>query len=459
MSNIRSSRIMVGVIISLFFFMGSTTVQADPKTIYVARCIEADLNKALAMARDYDTIKFKCDGVIRLTGVKKIARSITIDASDRKITLDGQRKTGILEIATGADVRLKRITFAHAGFIRNESWEIVSKSLGHAILNQGTLTIDQSTFFENTAALPTTGGAIENYGSLIVNNSYFAKNATDAGPGPRQTSGGGALSNLGGTAVISNTTFIDNISGHGGAIFNSGTLSVFQSLFTQNVAGTYGCDWCGGAIANGNMSYWGRDPLAMLYLKNSTIYANRSYGIINQGVATIVSSTIAQNAVVHGGGLFYSNTLSGGVLTLHDTIVASGVSGLPAAAPEMDGNCGQLWHPYEYTSEIIDGGNNLQYPENSCGKTILVGDPMLTPLSAYGSSASQGADRLKGQLLGLQPGSPAIDKGHCLFDIRDEFDGRGFSRATDGKCDIGAFEYGAIPRENLPTPTASPSTF
>src|SRR6266851_2185709 len=93
-----SRAILLGFLLACSIaIVGGVTVSAaqSDDVVYVSSCTESGLNAALYTAQHSDktTIKFKCDGTIRLAGVKKINRPITIDASDRKIILDGQKKT------------------------------------------------------------------------------------------------------------------------------------------------------------------------------------------------------------------------------------------------------------------------------------------------------------------------------------------------------------------------------
>jgi hypothetical protein len=121
---------------------------------------------------------------------------------------------------------------------------------GGAILNNGSVSITNSTFLENTADL---GGAIFNAGSeakLTVINSTFSRNSA-----PAPFAGGGAIANSLGLVVIMHCTFVENSSGNvGGAILNdSGILDVSESLFAGNTAPGGGPDFEGGITdAGGN---------------------------------------------------------------------------------------------------------------------------------------------------------------------------------------------------------------
>ena len=123
---------------------------------------------------------------------------------------------------------------------------------GGAILNNGSVSITNSTFLENTADL---GGAIFNTGSgakLTVINSTFARNSA-----PAPFAGGGAIANSLGLVVIRHCTFVGNSTGNvGGAILNdSGILDVSESLFGGNTAPGGGPDFEGGISDSGGNAF------------------------------------------------------------------------------------------------------------------------------------------------------------------------------------------------------------
>src|SRR3974377_251591 len=93
------------------------------------------------------------------------------------------------------------------------------------------LTISNLTI-KNGVGFPPGGGGINNSGTLTVNNTNFYSNTALSG---------GAILNIG-TAIISNTTFIGNtpyFSGHSascGAIDNRNTMTITTPTFATNYA-------------------------------------------------------------------------------------------------------------------------------------------------------------------------------------------------------------------------------
>jgi predicted outer membrane repeat protein len=113
---------------------------------------------------------------------------------------------------------------------------------GGAILNNGSLTVQNVSFVGNTAFED--GGAISNEGvgaDLTILNSTFSGNFLTDVPGQEEE--GGAIVNVGGTVTIANSTFFGNsIPNTGGAIHNSGNndktgdLTLINSTITGNGA-------------------------------------------------------------------------------------------------------------------------------------------------------------------------------------------------------------------------------
>jgi len=112
------------------------------------------------------------------------------------------------------------------------------------------------------------------------------------------------------------------------------------------------------------------------------------------------------------------------VITLKNTIVSNNSS--------LAGNCGG--------DPISDGGGNLRWPNTDASCVGDFGDPMLGELTDNGGPT---------QTLALLPGSAAIDSGNdtiCAASPINNLDQRGYMRPVGDHCDIGAFEFGAVPQ-------------
>ena len=96
---------------------------------------------------------------------------------------------------------------------------------------QGIANLENASFSDNTA---TYGGAIYNADIFNITDGLFSNN---------QSSNGSAIYNTGTNAImhLSKVVFSNNVaSGFGGTIYNSGTLSLFNSIFISNSAAVQG---------------------------------------------------------------------------------------------------------------------------------------------------------------------------------------------------------------------------
>ena len=278
------------------------------------------------------------------------------------------------------------IQTAHAHLTNDESFIILppSDTFGGAIVNDGELSVVNSTFSHNSAD---SGGAIYNRdGTVSISDSAFSNN----------TAGwGGAINDYGELSIV-NSSFSGNSADiSGGAIFNAGKLSIVNSSFSHNLADV------GGAVFNAGK----------LSIVNSTFSHNSADtgggGIENYGELSIGSNTFSDNSANFGGVI-----RTGDALSMVNSIIAGG-----------DGDAclsfGGLKH--NISNFIQDG---------SCSPAFE-GDPMLGELvePEDGSPA----------YYPLLEGSPAIDAADD--DYCPATDQIGTARPQGGGCDIGAIEY------------------
>lgn len=274
---------------------------------------------------------------------------------------------------------------------------------------------------------------IETTGALTLNNATLSNGHAeyfDYGP----FGDGGAIFNSG-TVTLIGSTISNSRAGNyypgfflsqGGGIYNAGSLYAYYSAIVDNRAYAYYGD-AGGGIRNtgtatlvsstisGNRTR-GEYPLGggistngVLTISNSTISGNfGNYGGAISGTATLVNSTVAENEGGHDEG--YPGEALWGTFTLYNTLLSNVFPG--------SHNC---------SATIIDGGNNLANDATCEGipDTLAGLDPLL---------ADNGGPTLTHALL---PGSNAIDlAGDCGL----ETDQRGFPR-DDGACDSGSVEF------------------
>jgi predicted outer membrane repeat protein len=173
------------------------------------------------------------------------------------ITISGGGTTQVFVVNSGETLALANLAVSY-GY----------NGMGGAILNEGTLTVSNSTFSGNEAY---NGGAIFNDGgTLMVTNSTFSGNSTYL------DGGGGAISNGGGPLTVSNSTFSGNHAYNGGAIDNYDTLTVTNSTLLGNSANNHG-----GAIYD--EGYFSTTTLTNTIVANSTSGGNCGGGYITDG--------------------------------------------------------------------------------------------------------------------------------------------------------------------------------
>jgi hypothetical protein len=153
-----------------------------------------------------DTITFTVSGTIVLgSTLPNItdAAGLTIDGTGQSITVSGNNAVQVMFVDTAAKLNLQSLTITNG----STGGDLSTTRGGGGILNEGILTITDSTFSHNRT--PANGGGIYNVGTLIVTDSTFSDN--------------------------------NSVDDYGGGIYNVGTLTVTDSTFSGN-----GATWPGG---------------------------------------------------------------------------------------------------------------------------------------------------------------------------------------------------------------------
>ncbi len=150
----------------------------------------------------------------------------------------------------------------------------------------GAITTIQNIVVRNTKVTGS-GGAINNSGTLTLTSSTIYSNTA--------TSSGGAILN-GGTLFITNSVVYSNSTPYGGGIANivTGTLTISNSSIYSNAAAT-----SGGGIYNSG---------GALYISGSNVYSNtastRGGGIyVSSGALVLTSTNVYTNTAAEGGGI------------------------------------------------------------------------------------------------------------------------------------------------------------
>jgi hypothetical protein len=261
--------------------------ETEANAVVQPPCNEAAFDTALASVQTSGggTLTFNCAGAatIIFTTAKTILSNVTIDGAGQ-IVLSGGNAKQLFGVDTGDALTLRRITLTNG----------YSAGDGGAISNYGTLIVEDSTIRDSVAVA--SGGAIVSYGPVTVTNSTLSGNrAANAGAiYPRFPAANTVIIN---SKLHTNRTTSET-DGWGGAIlpWDGADVTIQGGEITTNTARL------GGGIhnrfANSNIS------LTNVWMSGNTvgIYGG---GIYNRdGPVSIFSSTLIGNRALDGGGIY-----------------------------------------------------------------------------------------------------------------------------------------------------------
>lgn len=371
---------------------------------------------------DAISFSFGTTNTITLSGtpLPAITGSLAINgAGVVSLTLNGNNASGVFQINPGAQVTLTALMVENAN------------ATNGAIQNGGTLQLNNATVLSNTSQ---SGGGIYNTGTLMVMDSRILSNTANAGGGIFNFSGSVSLLN---SSVMNNSAISATLAG-GGGIYNLGSsvspasVSIDRSTIANNTSAARG-----GGISN---------DIA--------------------GTLTVRNSTISGNSAVDGAGVFDSGALAGldlGYATLANNTASAGTGGVFLQAGNtanligtiIAGNTGTI-------ANDCAGGtfNSLGYNliGNTTGCTIsgVTGTNVTNVAALLGPLANNGGPTWTHLPL---VGSPALDVipfGLPVCNLTS-VDQRGVLRPRGLQCDIGAVEAEASGAALIVTKTASAS--
>jgi predicted outer membrane repeat protein len=216
-------------------------------------------------------------------GLPEVMKELTIVGNGASVVRshDAEDSFSIFKVGEEGDLTLDDVNVANGG--GSDDYDG-----GAVYISGGTATIRGGTFSDNIVSTTEygEGGAIGNFGTLVVDGATFSHNGGEYG--------GAIFSKAGGT-TISGATFRQNSSYDGGAIYVLGTMTVNGSAFRQNDGSAYG-----GGIYNA----------ADLTLNGDSFAANEAeYGgaIANENVITVNHTTMVMNTG-YDGGAFYEES-------------------------------------------------------------------------------------------------------------------------------------------------------
>ena len=310
---------------------------------------------------------------------------ITIQSTEpgnqASITTSSSFNDRILQVGLGAHVLVRDVKFAGAHLVLTGSG-----SGGGAILNSGSLTLERTDFMSNS-----------------VSCAQGANCASDVI--------GGSILNRG-SLYVSDTTFFSNSADRGFAIFNASSASscqIHHSLFRQNTGNS-------GTVTN----------YSSMAIFNSTISANYSANSAFAGFVNDIGGQLRMQSCTLANQGNSSSLSNSGTVFLSDNIFLA-----PTGKTNFSQSNG-TWNSGGYN--IL---NDNSYPGTLNSGDLPNTDPMLGPLGNYGGPTWTHS---------LPANSPAVNHrpGKCttaLFTIEDD---QRHKARSDGSCDTGAFELGAV---------------
>ncbi len=311
----------------------------------------------------------------------------------------------------------------------NTSSENDSSKICYAIIEYGNSEYGGALYIDNYAKLlfennvlrdnyaSSEGGAIYNNGTLTIEDCLFDNNSN----GTNWQQGGGAIANAGNLTII-NSVISNNFGGHKGAgicsVEADAVLNIFSSEIIDNT-----CDWGGGGI--------GTLYASSINIQNTLIAGNTSNNTKGGGIHagsnftgtfTIANSTITDNSSngSQGGGIF--NQASS--FYISNTIISDNTGSGDDTDLYINGEI--ISEGYNFVGNI--GNYSWEYAEGDILGTV---DNILDPwLEADYSPTDSSMAVNMGNPVGTYP----------------EFDVEGNPRVFDGTIDIidiGAFEFQA----------------
>jgi predicted outer membrane repeat protein len=201
------------------------------------------------------------------------------------------------------------------------------------------------------------GGAIYNSGTLTLTRCSFTENAASRG--------GAIFSDPTGNVTLTECSFSGNQSSGGAAIYNQGTMTLTRCTLSGNTANL----GRGGAIYN--MSGGQMQPLTLTQCTLSGNTAQNGGAIYSQGgPLTLTHCTISGNTVTESGQLQTGGggvSILGGSLSLTNCLIAGNIA---------ETNLGpDVWKPASASGIITRSGTNLIGNNNFMDATFPTGLP------------------------------------------------------------------------------------
>ena len=263
-----------------------------------------------------------------------------------------------------------------------------------AAAGTGKLTINESIILSNTNTGANSGGGISNHGGAVTLTRTMVRLNSAFDGGGVSNLGGAGQGSVNGSLRVISSVVDDNI---GGGILNQGGADIIYSTISNNKANGFGASADGGGIYN-------RAP-GDVAVTNSTITGNNAAraggGIFNGRTLTLTNVTLSGNTAEGVGEELFISVDSSAVdaaklrNAIHNTIIGGNV------APVLDQiNCASgfdgvsLDAAVTAAAKVVSGGNNLENG-NSCGLTATSDQKDVSPnLGTLGENGNTSPDTL-----------------------------------------------------------------
>ena len=186
---------------------------------------------------------------------------------------------------------------------------------GGCLYNTGTMTIANSTLSGNRVTGGGNGGVIDNEGNLDLTNCSLDSNSTTSG-------NGGAVYNAGSMSLTGCDVSLNlaTSGGNGAGIYNSGDITITDSVLAQNVGGNGGALYADGTSTITNTTFIG----------NSTVGGGNGGAIYGIDLTDLTNCTLSNNWTTdggNGGGIYALGTVNVANSTLNGNSAAGGDGG------------------------------------------------------------------------------------------------------------------------------------
>lgn len=337
-------------------------------------CTEATLTAALAGG---GTVTFNCGNGKSFTFTnEKVITQDTVIQGGNTVTFNGGSVTRLFRVTASARLTLNDLRLQNG---------LMSAGCGGAIYNLGTVIILNTLFEKNIAA--DGGGAIctAPFGApsvQITNSTFLSNGAAQAGTGVGY--GGAIFLNSTGTLTVTGAVFRENKAQFGGAlaILPGATATIRDKMVGSETFSQNSATHSGGAIYN-----LGSLNLYNTRIGNNSIPSNITVngyggGVASLGALTIHNSLFYFNQGLTGGGLYLTGGLDSSVVHLQQVKIESNRAKHSGGGIFADNTTLTITNTTFTNNEAGGSGGGLACAQ--CARLRLSNSAFVTNTAAYG---------------------------------------------------------------------------